>query len=98
MNLFTSAKRCSFAAVNNADCHTNDIIISQNTMIRGKTKFKCDDCGHSFKEFDRELAATAYSQPRPCPKCGSRHTMPVSFLGCTDQETYKTIWEMMDKK
>ena len=92
MNLFTSAKRCSFAA----DCHTNDIIISQNTMILGKTKFKCDDCGHIFKEFDIELAATAYSQPMPCPKCGSRHTMPVSFFGCTDRETYKKIWEMND--
>ena len=67
-------------------------------MIRGKTKFKCDDCGHTFKAFDIELAATVYSQPMPCPKCGSRHTMPVSFFGCTDRETYMKIWEMMDKK
>ena len=67
-------------------------------MLRGKKSFKCDDCGHTFKAFDIELAATVYSQPMPCPKCGSRHTMPVSFFGCTDRETYKTIWEMMDKK
>ena len=67
-------------------------------MLRGITKFKCDDCGHTFKAFDIEFAATVYSQPMPCPKCGSRHTMPVSFFGCTDRETYKKIWEMMDKK
>ena len=67
-------------------------------MLRGITKFKCDDCGHTFKALDIELAATVYSQPMPCPKCGSRHTMPVSFFGCTDRKTYKEIWEMMDKK
>ena len=98
MNLFTSAKKCIFATENNADHHTNEKITNQNSMIRGKTKFKCDDCGHTFKAFEIELAATAYSQPMPCPSCGSRHTMPVSFFGCTDRETYKTIWEMMDKK
>ena len=67
-------------------------------MLRGITKFKCDDCGHTFKAFDIELAATVYSQPMPCPKCGSRHTMPVSFFGCTDRETYKEIWDMMDRR
>ena len=65
-------------------------------MLRGKKTFKCDDCGHTFKAFDIELAATVYSQPIPCPKCGSRHTMPVSFFGCTDRETYMKIWEMND--
>ena len=67
-------------------------------MLRGITKFKCDNCDHTFKAFDIELAATVYSQPMPCPKCGSRHTMPVSFFGCTDRKTYMKIWEMMDKK
>ena len=67
-------------------------------MLRGITKFKCDDCGHIFKAFDIELAATVYTMPATCPKCGSRHTMPVSFFGCTDRKTYKEIWEMMDNK
>ena len=80
------------------DRHRNTTGYLSYTMIRGKTKFKCDDCGHTFKAFDIELAATVYSQPMPCPNCGSRHTMPVSFFGCTDRKTYMKIWEMMDKK
>ena len=67
-------------------------------MIRGKTKFKCDDCSHTFKALDIELEATAFTMPVTCPKCGSRHTMPVSFLGFTDRKTYKKIWEMMEEK
>ena len=67
-------------------------------MLRGKTKFKCDDCGHTFKAFDIELAATVYSQPMPCPKCGSRHTMPKSLLSFMEKGVYRKIWEMMDKK
>ena len=67
-------------------------------MLRGKKTFKCDNCGHTFEALDIEWQAMAYSQPMPCPKCGSCHTMPVSFFGCTDRKTYKEIWEMMDKK
>ena len=92
------SQKAYFCSWKNTDHHTNEIITNQNTMIRGKTKFKCDDCGHTFKAFDIELAATAYSQPMPCPSCGSRHTMPVSFFRYTDRETYMKIWEMMDKK
>ena len=65
-------------------------------MLRGKKTFKCDDCGYTFEALNIEWQATAYSQPMPCPKCGSRHTMPVSFFGSTDRETYKKIWEMND--
>ena len=65
-------------------------------MLRGKKTFKCDDCSHTFEALDIEWRATAYSQPMPCPKCGSRHTMRVSFFGSTDRETYKKIWEMND--
>ena len=97
MNLFTSAKRCIFATENNADHHTNEIITNQNTMIRGKTKFKCDDCGHTFKAFDIELAATVYSQPMPCPNCGSRHTMPKSLLSFMEKGVYRKIWEQIEK-
>ena len=65
-------------------------------MLRGITKFKCDDCGHTFKAFDIELAATVYSQPMPCPKCGSRHTMPKSLLSFMEKGVYRKIWEMND--
>ena len=65
-------------------------------MLRGVTRFKCDVCGHTFRAMDFEWQATVYTMPAPCPKCGSRHTMPVSFFGCTDRETYKEIWEMND--
>ena len=66
-------------------------------MLRGTTKFKCDDCGHTFKAFDIELAATVYSQPMPCPKCGSRHTMPKSLLYFMEKGAYRKIWEEMER-
>ena len=65
-------------------------------MLRGKKTFKCDDCGHTFKAFDIELAATVFSQPMPCPKCGSRHTMPKSLLSFMEKGVYRKIWEMND--
>ena len=67
------------------------------TMIRGKTKFKCDDCGHVFEALDIEWQATAYSTPMPCPKCGSRHTMPKSLFGFVDKGAYRRIWEETEK-
>ena len=67
-------------------------------MIRGKTKFKCDACGHVFEALDIEWQATAYSQPMPCPKCGSRHTMPNSLFSFVDKGAYRRIWEEIDKK
>ena len=63
------------------------------TMIRGKKKFKCDDCGHVFEALDIEWQATVYSTPMPCPKCGSRHTMPKSLFGFVDKGAYRRIWE-----
>ena len=65
-------------------------------MLRGKKSFKCDDCGHTFKAFDIELAATVFSQPMPCPKCGSRHTMPKSLLSFMEKGVYRKIWEIND--
>ena len=66
-------------------------------MLRGITKFKCDDCGHTFKAFDIELAATVYTMPATCPKCGSRHTMPKSPLSFMEKEVYRKIWEEMER-
>ena len=69
-----------------------------STMIRGKKKFKCDDCGHVFKALDIEWQATVYSTPMPCPKCVSRHTMPKSLFGFVNKGTYRRIWEKMVEK
>ena len=66
-------------------------------MLRGKKTFKCDDCGHIFEALDIEWQATTYSQPMPCPKCGSRHTMPKSLLSFMGKGAYRKIWEQMEK-
>ena len=49
-----------------------------------------------FEELDIEDNATAYSQPVPCPKCGSRHTMPKSLLSFMEKGAYRKIWEQID--
>ena len=67
-------------------------------MLRGKETFKCDNCGHIFEALDIEWQATAYSQPMPCPKCGSRHTMPKSLLSFMEKGAYRKIWEQIDNK
>lgn len=41
-------------------------------MLRGKTWFKCDYCGHVFKSWDIEDNATVNSMPMTCPKCGGK--------------------------
>ena len=66
-------------------------------MLRGVTTFKCDDCGHVFEALDIEWQATVYSQPMPCPNCGSRHTMPKSLLSFMEKGAYRKIWEQMEK-
>ena len=38
---------------------------------KGK-KFICDVCGHKFLAPDIKWQGTPYSQPMPCPRCGSR--------------------------
>lgn len=48
---------------------------------------------------DIEYAATAYSYPQKCPKCGSMHTWPQGILGRFDPQRllYKKIWEKIDR-
>lgn len=65
-------------------------------MFRGMTNFVCDNCGHKFKGMDIEWNATALSQPLRCPKCGSYHTCPNSFLGL-NKIIYRNIWKQMDE-
>ena len=64
--------------------------------VKRSNNIQCDVCGHTFRAMDIEWQASLYTMPVPCPKCGSRHTMPVSFFGCTDRETFKEMWEMND--
>ena len=46
-------------------------------MLRGKTLFKCDDCGRRFRAPEIEYKGSAASMPQPCPDCGSLHTYPA---------------------
>lgn len=67
-------------------------------MIRELTKFKCSDCGCIFEAPNVEWQASVYSQPMPCPKCGSYHTKPKSLFSFLDKGAYKRIWEEMEKE
>lgn len=62
-------------------------------MIRGKRSFRCSDCGKISFGFDIEWQATTRSMPIQCPKCGSKHTLP---LGASKDE-YEKIWEVIGK-
>ncbi len=61
-------------------------------MIRGKSIFVCDNCKKVFVGMDVELAATVFSQPLVCPRCGSRHTKPLF----ESKRLYKEIWNRLD--
>lgn len=65
-------------------------------MVRGIKKFKCDNCGHTFKDFDIEWCCSVFSAPCKCPKCGSFHTAPQGLFGVINP-IYRTVWESMDK-
>lgn len=67
-------------------------------MYRGFALFKCTQCGEKFKAPDIEYAATVYSMPQPCPKCGSIRTRPISLFGKVTEEVYRGIWERMEKR
>lgn len=68
-------------------------------MLRGITKFTCDDCGNKFMGMDMEWNATAASCPVRCPKCGSMHTYPsgLDLLGLR-KAFYREIWKSMDDR
>lgn len=65
-------------------------------MFRGMILFTCTECGKRFLGPDIEWAATVYSTPLRCPKCGGMHTRPSRLLGGSNA-AYKKIWEIMDK-
>lgn len=66
-------------------------------MIRGKTLFKCTNCGHFFLAIDIEYMATVFSTPQPCPKCQSIRTRPTGSFGLMLQIVYKKIWKELEK-
>ena len=65
-------------------------------MKRGKTHFRCTECGHVFKADDIEYCATVLSVPQPCPKCNSIRTLPLTAL--LHQKAYRDIWNAMEKQ
>ena len=67
-------------------------------MIFGMTKFKCDNCGKTFRGVSAEWQCTVYTAPVRCPKCGSWHTMPKSiFPFFTNKTVYEKIWKSIDE-
>lgn len=65
-------------------------------MLRGITKFVCDDCGHKFIGMDCEFLASILTALAKCPKCGSWHTMPAGWFG--DKSLYSRIWKIGDER
>ncbi len=78
-------------------------------MVRGMTFFRCYDCENVFEGLDIEYGMTAFSQPMPCHKCGSRRTYPTGISSITPiirdinllqkkltkVPIYKKIWEKL---
>lgn len=73
-------------------------------MFRGITRFHCTECGNNFNAPDYEYAATVYSMPQPCLKCGSIRTLPKRFYSFPwiflplALMAYKNIWKNMQTK
>jgi len=67
-------------------------------MIFGTIKFKCDNCGETFRGLNAEWRCTAIVAPVRCPSCGSWHTMPKSFWSpFSNKWIYKRIWKSIDE-
>lgn len=67
-------------------------------MLRGTTKFVCDNCGNKFVSLDVEYMATTLSAPIKCPQCGSYHTMPGGIFSRLQKPLYVKIWNTIDKQ
>ncbi len=55
-------------------------------MLRGLTKFRCPDCGHTFEAPDLEDNATVRTMPMSCPRCGAKSN-PVGIL-----DRFSMLW------
>ena len=62
-------------------------------MLSGTTTFRCTECKKIFIGADIEWQATALTMPVPCPKCGSKHTLPL----LASKQMYEDIWKTMDE-
>lgn len=68
-------------------------------MLRGTTKFTCDDCGNKFEGMGCEWMATVLTAPVRCPKCGSMHAYPSGGLfGGMRKSSYREIWKSIDER
>lgn len=72
-------------------------ILKNEYMVRGITTFKCTLCGEKFRAMDIEYAATVYSLPQKCPKCGSIRTRPAGLFGKLSEAVYRHIWNRMEE-
>lgn len=67
-------------------------------MVRGMKLFYCSECGKRFLGVDIEYAASTYSAPLKCPRCGSWHTRPWSLSPTKIADhVYRKIWEEKDR-
>ena len=67
-------------------------------MYRGNITFKCTRCGNRFTAPDYEYAATIYTCPQRCPKCGSMRTRPAGLFSWLNEWVYREIWRRMEGK
>ena len=75
-------------------------------MLRGMTKFTCDDCENKFMGEDCEWQCTVYTAPVKYPKCGSMHTYPSGYniaflfggLFGLKKTFYRKIWKSIDER
>ena len=48
--------------------------------FKGKAKFKCKQCGHTFEAFDTEGGIRCGPNLPHCPKCGSDNTRKANII------------------
>ena len=61
-------------------------------MVRGTSKFVCEDCGHKFIAPDIKFMDSALAAPQRCPVCRNMRTRPTFFLGL-NRWLYEKIWD-----
>lgn len=64
-------------------------------MIRPGLPYRCADCHKVFLSMETEWMATASTSHvnTTCPRCGSKHTLPL----LASKRDYEDIWKMMDE-
>lgn len=62
------------------------------SILHSSATFECDACGCKCKGWAVKYKRTNLMRPVQCPKCGSRHTMPIGSF----RDKYKRVWEEYD--